>query len=309
MEKQNPTSLQPVHATVQTITIPCPCCGQKIADAAAVCRSCGAERVAEPLAKPDNILPGQGASFAALAIPLLVITSFLVIWLFTNDMKVIRVAMVSLFGESLKSTRELLQLDPKLPFYRIFSFDAYRLSFYLSAVLLPLSLAGIWMARRARRLIQHNPAKFGGLRVANVSLTLSVLLTVVLSASVISSIPRLIETRQARQIAATRAGFYELQRHLLQYREKYGYYPTELSDLQKLPGVSLNQTDYWEKQIIYVPNAVVASTESASGFSNYQLVSAGPDGIVGNTDDIVLQDGVIVSSSAERELPMPLPEK
>lgn len=289
--------------------MPCPCCGESIVVASSDCLHCGAQRVAEPLAKPDNVLPGLGAAFGALALPLLVITIFLLTWLFASDMKVIRVIMVSLFGEGLKATRDLLQFDPKLPYYRIVSFDAWRLAFYLSVVLIPLSLAGLWLAWRARKLILLNPVKFGGQRIANASLALSALLIMMLSASVISSIPRLLETRTARQVAATRATFYQLQRQLREYRELYGYYPTELSDLQQLPGSALTQVDYWEKPVVYVPNAVVASTESASGFSNYQLISAGPDGVVGNADDIVLQDGVIVSPSAAQELPLPLPEK
>ncbi len=285
----------------------CPCCGQATTPDQNICAVCGARRVAEPLAKPDLRLPALGKAMTAFSLALVVVVIFLMAWFFGNDMKVGRVLLVQVFGDSLKVTRELRQLDPLLPFYRIFSFDAYRLAFYLSAVTLPLSLCAVWLSQRARRLIRARPAQFGGLRLANASLALSVSLTVAFSAAVITSIPRALERSREKHAAATRASMLQIGRVLRNYNDQFGRYPENLEELQAFTREPLPQLDYWEKPLLYAPGALVASRETASGFSDYRMISAGPDGIIGTPDDLVMQDGMIVSVAAESELPSILP--
>lgn len=243
----------------------------------------------------------------ALCLVALVIIVFLMAWVFSNDMKVGRVLMVQVFGDNLKVTRNLLQLDPLLPYYRIFTFDAYRLAFYLSAVTLPLSLVALWLSQRARRQIRNRPAQFGGIRLANTALALSVILTMAFSAAVITSIPRAIERGREKHAAATRASMLQIGRVLRNYNDQFGRYPDNLEELQEFTREPLPQMDYWEKQLIYAPGALVASRETASGFSDYRMISAGPDEIIGTPDDIVMQDGMIVPVAAETELPSILP--
>ena len=285
----------------------CPCCGQNAAPEQIICAVCGARRVDEPLVRPDRRLPSLGSSMTALCLVALVIIVFLMAWVFSNDMKVGRVLMVQVFGDNLKVTRNLLQLDPLLPYYRIFTFDAYRLAFYLSAVTLPLSLFALWLSQRARRQIRNRPAQFGGIRLANTALALSVILTMAFSAAVITSIPRAIERGREKHAAATRASMLQIGRVLRNYNDQFGRYPDNLEELQEFTREPLPQMDYWEKQLIYAPGALVASRETASGFSDYRMISAGPDEIIGTPDDIVMQDGMIVPVAAETELPLILP--
>lgn len=281
----------------------CPCCGQAEAFTEDHCSACGARQVDAPLAQPDVLLPRLGNSLLALAVALLAVVVFVLAWLFNNDLKVLRVLTVWVFGDSLKLTRDLLSLDPKLPYYRIFSYDAYRLAFYLFAAVIPLGLLSAWLARRARRLIQQQPTRFGGLKLANAALALALLMTVAFSAITISSIPRAIENGRAKRAAATRATMYQLGRLLHEYNETFGRYPDDLAELQAFSEEQIPQLDYWEKQIVYAPAAFVASRDSAPGFSDYRLISAGPDGVAGTPDDIVLQDGIIVSSAGDDSLP------
>ena len=77
-------------------------------------------------------------------------------------MKVGRVLLVWALGDGYELTKKLLEADAQLLYYRIFAFDAYRLAFDFSIVAIPLSLAGIWLARRALRLIKSDSASFGG---------------------------------------------------------------------------------------------------------------------------------------------------
>lgn len=290
----------------------CPCCGNKRGVTADVCESCGSRQVGEPLTPPDILLPKYGPAFASLVCAVLVIFIFLAIWIFGNDMKVGRILIVYVLGDGAKISESLLQADRKLPFYRIFSYDAYRLAFVLSSVLIPMSIGGIWLARRAVRLVKSDPAQFGGLNVARLSLVLSSLLFMIFSTVAITSIPGAIERGRAKRLAATRAKMYELHQEALQkYYLEYGSYPQDLTDLERVKAESAPQSDYWQRSFNYDPIGVIASKGSAISFSNYKLVSAGPDGKFGTEDDITMIDGVILEGKFERDLPKKVlpPEK
>jgi hypothetical protein len=278
----------------------CPCCGKSREIGSAECASCGAKQVGPPLAGPDVALPKLGPSFAALTCGVVVIIAFLLTWIVVKDMKVGRVLLVWALGDGYELTKALLEADANLPYYRIFTFDAYRLAGTFSIAAIPLSLAGIWLARRASRLIKSDPASFGGIRIARASYGLSIGLLIVFSAASLSSIPRAIATGRAQRLAATRALMYELHAQGLQrYYKEYGLYPGELADLSRVNASATPQSDYWERNFEYKPVGVIASKGSAISLSNYKLVSAGPDGKFGTEDDITMIDGVIVESQNE----------
>jgi hypothetical protein len=285
----------------------CPCCGESREISSSECASCGAKQVGPPLAKPDVLMPKLGQSFAALACGVMVIIAFLLTWALKEDMKVGRVLLVSTLGDGYELTKKLLEADAHLPYYRIFAFDAYRLAFDFSIVAIPLSLAGIWLARRALRLIKSDSTSFGGVRVARASYCLSIGLLVVFGAVSVSSIPRWVATRHAKRIAATRALMYELHaRGLQRYYKEYGAYPGELTDLSRVSANGSPQSDYWERNFEYKPVGVIASKGSAISLSDYKLVSAGPDGIFGTEDDITMIDGVIVESQNDPDAIEPI---
>src|SRR5262245_4395927 len=103
----------------------CPCCGESREINSSECASCGAKQVGPPLAKPDVLMPKLGPSFAALACGVMVIIAFLLAWALINDAKVGRVLLVWTLGDGYELTKKLLEADDKLPYYRIFAFDAY----------------------------------------------------------------------------------------------------------------------------------------------------------------------------------------
>ncbi len=285
----------------------CPCCGYSRDLSAIECAACGARQVGEPLAQPDFSVLRLGPAAASLICVLLIILAFLSIWIVGNDMKVGRVFLVQLLGESTKLTQDLLKVDPNLLQYRIFSYDAYRLAFILSVVFIPLSLVGVWLGRRAVRLVKNDSGRFGGLTLAKVSIVLSACLFFIFSTVTITSIPGAIERSRAKRLAATRAMMYELHREALQkYHREYGSYPQELLDLTRVNAESAPQSDYWERDFVYSPVGVIASKGSAFIFSNYKLVSAGPDGKFGTEDDITMIDGVIFEGQSDGDLPTTL---
>lgn len=283
----------------------CPCCGQQREIKVRECASCGARQVGEPMAKPDILLPRLGMSIGALTCVGLAVAAFLALWIFGNDAKVGRVLLVWMLGDGTRLTQSLLQADPKLPLYRIFNYDAYKSAFVISAAALPLSLLGMGLARRARRAIQLEPARYGGRKMAQASFALGAFLFMVFSAVDLSSIPGVIERGRARRLAATRAKMYELHAQALQkYYQEYGMYPQEMTDLSRINAEAAPQTDYWENTFAYapIPADEIASRGLAISFSGYKLVSAGPDGVFGTADDVTMVDGVIVESKPDPDL-------
>lgn len=290
----------------------CPCCGGVRLRSTVECGICGARQIGEPLAPPDILLPKLGLSFAALACVILVALIFLAAWIFSNDMKVGRALLVSAFGEGTKLTRSLLQADSKLPYYRIFSYDAYRLAFLLSAGLIPLSLIGFWLSWRAMKKAKSDPVRFGAFSLARFSAIASICLLVIFGTVTATSIPGAIARSSAKRVAATRAMMYAMHYEALQkYHREYGSYPQELTDLSRVNAESTPHADYWENSFSYLPVGIIASRGSAVSFSDYKLVSAGPDGKFGTADDITMVDGMIVEPETANELPgaLPAPEK
>ena len=278
----------------------CPCCGNSRQTTIEICPTCLAQPIGSPMAQPENKLPGLGPALIALGMASIVLLAYIATWLLGNDMKVARVLIVSLFGEGTKFTKSLLQLDPSLLQYRIFTFDAYQLACYMSLILIPLSLVGIWLGRRALKLIKVNPLQFGGRGMAQAALTTSVIWCVLFSAAGISSIPRALQRGHAKHLAAVRAQFYQLHNESLnRYYAEFGTYPAELSDLRDFIPEAIQTTDYWGTSISYSPTSLLASKDSRPGFNNYQMVSAGPDGVMDTADDIRMIDGVIVTTTDE----------
>lgn len=305
------TMTEPQPLAVQSVAMPCPCCGQMRArqtdGALADCLACGARQVGPPLTPPDIMLPRLGLPFAAVACLLLSAVAFLALWIFGNDAKVGRALLVWALGDGTKLTRELLAVDPKLPAYRIFAYDAYKAAFTLSFGLAPLSLLGMWLARKARRMALLDASKFGGLKTARASFALSLCLFVLFATVLTASIPGMLERGRMRRAAATRALMYELHAQALdKYYREYGTYPQQLEDLTRVRAEQVGRVDYWEHKFIYAPQGVIASRGSAISLSDYKLVSPGPDGKLGTADDITMVNGVIVENQADADL-MALP--
>jgi hypothetical protein len=282
----------------------CPCCGHERecnVEKGASCGRCGARQVGMPLTPPDRLLPKVGPALIAGGVTISVMAIFLTAWVLSNDARVFRVAVISLLGEEWKITRSLLAADPSLPYYRIFRYDAVRLAFWLSSILIPLSLLGVWLSRRAKRLVQSSPNLFTGRRLAQGSLVLSTATLVGLCGITVSLIPEQLERFRERRRAQTRAVMYQLHQQALQkYYVEYGSYPQELIDLSRVNVDLPSQLDPWEQPFTYQPVGVIASKGASIIFSNYRLVSAGADGRFATADDLVMIDGIIVEGDSAK---------
>ncbi len=283
----------------------CPCCGkerEESVEKGATCGHCGARQVGEPLTQPDRLLPKLGPALIAFVVAMAVLGTFLAVWVLGNDLRVGRVLMVNLLGDGWKSTRLMLAADPRLPHYRIVQYDATRLAFVLSAILIPLSLVGIWLARRAERLAAATPHLFSGRRLAKASLVLCGVWLASLTTVIAFSIPERVQGFRERRRAETRAAMYQLHQQALQkYYQEYGSYPQELPDLSRVNAEATPRADYWDQPFTYQPVGVIASKGASIIFSNYKLVSAGADGKFATDDDLVMIDGIILEGSPERD--------
>lgn len=160
----------------------------------------------------------------------------------------------------------------------------------------------IWSAWRAMRLSRRDADWYGGYKTAVGTFSLTIAASVTLGAYGIAHIPQALENYQLRQIAATEAAMHHVANLLEEYQlANKGAYPRTVQDLKKETGESL-PSDYWDQSIKYQSRIgdLADSSIRITGMSanNFELRSAGPDGIVGTDDDIVMRDGIIFTSSS-----------
>ncbi len=163
----------------------------------------------------------------------------------------------------------------------------------------------LWSSLRAMRLAKHDAENYGGYRTAASLLIITAVASSVTGAFGIAYIPQYLRNYEERQKAATRATSYQAFIKLEEYRRINGSYPPDHL-FKKAMGDAL-PVDYWEKPFTYKGSTEgVASvttrdgqlviTGTGSTFENFELRSAGPDEKMGTADDIVMQDGIFITS-------------
>lgn len=161
------------------------------------------------------------------------------------------------------------------------------------------ALVVMWSARRAVLLAKRDSEWYGGYKTAVATLTLTVVASIALASYGIAYIPKALENYDARQIAATEAAMHELAAMIEKYHLANNGYPKTAQEFKKDTGESL-PNDYWEHSIKYERrNDRIADGSkeiAALEANNFELRSAGPDGIVGTDDDIVMRDGIILAN-------------
>lgn len=196
----------------------------------------------------------------------------------------------------------------------------FALAVVLTAVftkwLAPLALVPAWYARRALRLEKGDPAGFGGRPLAAATLTLALAGTAGMAAYAVAKIPRALENRSIRRNAATQAVIWQVASLLEDYRHTYGAYPKDAQEVRRVLAGNL-PADYWEKTIRYqgyldaLADGTLRNDDvrfSARGkatiqVSNFELRSAGADGIEDTDDDIIMRDGVFFTNAELKKQP------
>jgi hypothetical protein len=170
----------------------------------------------------------------------------------------------------------------------------------------------IWSAWRALRLAKQDPGWYGGYKTAATTLAVTITASLGLASYGIAHIPQALDNYKARHIAATQAAMYHVANELEEYKRTIGRsssYPKDAQEFKKATGESL-PADYWDQSLKYqsriAPIAERKESIETNGLSatNFELRSAGPDGILGTDDDIVMRDGIIVTNSEVKEQKM-----
>lgn len=157
----------------------------------------------------------------------------------------------------------------------------------------------MWSAWRAVRLAKRDAEWYGGYKTAAATLSLTIAGSLALAAYGIAHIPQAFENYRLRQVAATEASFHHVASLLEDYKLNVGIgsYPST-QDYKKVIGESL-PTDYWDSSIKYQPRTdpIADSNVQTLPATSFELRSAGPDGIVGTDDDIIMRDGIFFTNS------------
>ncbi|HYO92418.1 MAG TPA: hypothetical protein VEQ40_12310 [Pyrinomonadaceae bacterium] len=289
----------------------CPCCGLKFeGDLREGCKGCGARAVGPPLARPERELPAYGRAVLVTASGALLLATF---------------ASATLFA--------LYEQDTfSLAFWSVVS-AAETAAWRLKLMLLPAALLSVWMGALLCRTIRREPQRFMGSHAAHAGLASSALVVLMMLTFIGVTVPERLRQRQRGIEAGIYAEGYTIQRALLEYRARYGTYPTDMKDLrERLPdpdgrlAAALNAVDSRG----YTPRADLASTlptksktrrarpaqirraaldsttddgtaDEKVSFTNYELRLPGEDKLLNTEDDWLMRDGVILKPSAFKQ--------
>lgn len=160
----------------------------------------------------------------------------------------------------------------------------------------------MWFAWRAVKLAKRDPEWYGGYRTAVFTLAITIVGSVGLASYGIAHIPQAIDNFRMRRIAATEAAMYHVANQLEEYKRTFGSYPNTAQEFKKATGESL-PADYWEQSLKYGGSTgeIAEQKESIARtglpVNHFELRSAGPDGIIGTDDDIIMRDGMFFTNS------------
>jgi hypothetical protein len=293
----------------------CPCCGFKSdADLSAGCNACGACPVGEALPRPEHELPSYGRSLV-----LSVMGSLLVLVFMTQTF----VALAQTSARGAKSNLAFLSMIP-------FDFSSWlaageTAAWRLKWVVIPIAIFVLWFGRKVYRSIAASPDRFCGRRYARRGLVASAAVPVLILVLIGVTVPERLRARQLGIEAGLNAQAYRIDRALVEYREKFGGLPDNMSDLsRRLPDAdhslaaalrNLDASGYRPSaELAAVPkqkpqtlrgaairNASIGGAEDAIterlSFTNYELLLPGADKQLGTEDDLILRDGIVDKAS------------
>lgn len=292
----------------------CPCCGFKFeGDLHEGCAGCGARAIGAPLAPPERELPFYGRSLFVFALGATLFVTFI--------------------------TSTIIALFERVPFqlgFWSFVGAAEVAAWRMKWVGLPLAVFAFWAGWRICSSIRREPVRFAGTRLAHGGLA-ALALTVLMFVTFIARIaPERMRQHQRGLEAGLQARLWTFQRAQLEYRQRFGTYPTELRDLrERLPDAdgSIAAAIEGLDSNNYRPSVDLASlpskpksrtlrgaalrrtsaggttddtpTESIS-FTNYELRLPGDDKKLNTADDWVMRDGLVVKPVQALDQSFPL---
>ena len=192
----------------------------------------------------------------------------------------------------------------------------------LKWVSLPVMFVMLWFGGKIYRSIRNQPQRFCGLTYARSGLVASATVAFLIALLIGVTVPARLQQRELAKEATIRARYYTVEAALAQYRQRYHTYPADFKDLRdRIPDTygtladalnNLNPNGYRA----YVDVAVVGVERSrtlrgavvrpaslttsediqpgALAFTTYELRMPGEDKILGNDDDWIGRDGMLM---------------
>jgi hypothetical protein len=282
----------------------CPCCGFKFSGALIDgCQKCGARAVGDALPKPSHVLPSYGRSLALTVFGSLTVLVFIV------------QTVIAIFARNAKS-------------FGFWSFiaAAQTASWRLKWIAIPVTILTVWAGRKLYRSIKQQPERFCGLRYARRGLLATATVLMLIAVLIGVTVPARMRQRQMRIEASIRAEAGAAAVAFLQLQLRQKSLPPDQAaaeaDLAKLadPDGSIATALRVLETGSYQPRAEVAavstekpmslrgaairkasfnsttddSTIGGLAYTRYELRLPGEDKTLGNEDDWVVRDGVVM---------------
>jgi hypothetical protein len=273
------------------------------------CQSCGARSVGEPLPRPEHELPSFGRSLLIVVMGTFMVLAFL------------SQTIIALVQRSTRGATAKLALASMFPadwssWLAATETAAWRLKW----VMIPATAFVLFASRKLYRSICSAPTRFNGQRYARNAYLTSAAVPLLILILIGITVPVRLRHRQWAHEAGMNALGYATDRVLLEYREKFGTFPSDMKDLTRLPDADgsiaalLKEIDLSEykvsAELAAVPKqnprplrgAVIrnASLSTAAdeplseglSFTNYELRLPGADKLLNTEDDLIVRDGV-----------------
>lgn len=192
----------------------------------------------------------------------------------------------------------------------------------LKWISIPVMFVALWFGAKLYRSIRQQPARFCGLTYARSGLVASATVACLIALLIGVTVPARLRQRELAKEAKIRADWYTFEAAALEYQRTYHTYPADLKDLRdRIPdpygtlAEALNTLDpngYQPRAEMAVaseksrrlPGVAIrkASLSTADddipagglAFTKFELRMPGEDKILGNEDDWIGRDGVLV---------------
>jgi len=264
------------------------------------CKQCGARAVGEPLPRPATELPSYGRAL------LLSISGALISLVFLVQTVI---AMVQRGTDWFGFWSWVAAAETA----------AWRVKF----VSIPVLFVTLWLGRKLYRSIRLQPERFCGVKYARHGLLAATTVAFLIALLIGITVPARLRQREMAKEAAIRADWHTFETAVLEYRERYHSYPADLKDLRdRVPDPygtiagALDRLDpngyhpYFDVAVaggekartlrgVAIRNASLTTASddtppSGLAFTRFELRMPGEDGILGNEDDWIGHDGVLV---------------
>ena len=192
-------------------------------------------------------------------------------------------------------------------------------------VSIPVLFATLWFGRKIYRTIRLQPKRFCGLKYARHGLLASTTVALLIVLLIGITVPARLRQRQMAKEATIRAYWYTFEAATLEYHARYHSYPADLRELRDhVPdpyGTLADALDHLDPngyhpygdvavagvekgrslRGVAIRNASLTSGDDIPpgglAFTKFDLRMPGEDGILGNEDDWIGHDGVLLRVS------------